>query len=125
MKFDIPNIWERFRSKPKWVQAILFVFVALTIVALFVWKMVRCSATSETVGGVLSSLYEEKFEEDLEATEKKSDGIDRTMEKEKEHRENLKKEQCDVHVNKEGIRDEIRNANGISAITNALRNGRS
>jgi hypothetical protein len=124
MDFNPSSIWTRFRARPKWLQILLFAFTILGIIAAVVWSVLRRAA--QPCGNPDDSLeiVEDYFNESAEATQKKSDELDIDIEVEHDWRETLEEKQKRDHETAERTRDEIRNADSISDITNALRKGR-
>lgn len=125
MNFDISAIWEKYRARPKWVQILLFVFVALAIIGLAIWGVVRGMAQRKNPVNAPLDVVEEHFEEVMADAQAKSDELDVAIEYEQDWRETLEEKQKRDHETAERTRDEIRDADSISDVTNALRNGRS
>jgi hypothetical protein len=124
MNFDATSVWKKYRAQPKWAQIASFAFVVLVVGGLAIWAIVRKASNSKSAIDAPLDVVEEHFEEAMETAQSESEALDVVIEYEQDWRETLKQKQERDHETAERIRDEIHNADSISDVTNALRDGR-
>lgn len=130
MPFDFSKViefWDRFKERPKWFRILFFVVACVVVLALVAWSVVKYVSSKKTVATPSSATQvevEEYFEEEMEETKAKSEELDEVIKAEDEKQETMDEKQEEVHNDFERQRDEIRDADSISSITNSLRNGR-
>jgi hypothetical protein len=118
----IVSVWNKFRSRPIWIQILTFVFVAAFIAFLFLRGFGRNGKPSSTIhrdqAEITDDILASENDKDYADLKRLEDEVDVIVAERKEQ----EAKQAEYHGRKENEKDEIRNADSISDVTNVLRN---